>query len=1733
MTVPLSAQYHPNQDRGFSPDKVYDYSDLDHLNDFNGNLVVTVPLGAAYRVHDVLSYAFTCVYNSDVWDFIKGPDGLLTSIPNARSNAGMGWQVTLGRLISPADPTNQTGGHGGSWIFETPDGGAHVLSSTDGNLTGLTKDGSFVRMRTNSLYQRTVDLPDGTRETYSDLSLAGTDWRLTAIDDAFGNHLGVSYPSVLGYAETWQISDGEGRTQTLYFVNASGTTYPQKLLDNMELTAFGGAVARVQLSYVNRSVARDPHDNTGPNAQPGPNITAAFLTSITLPDAATGIASGEAYRFLTPAGAPDYDLAGTTTGRLRGVQLPTLGWMEWDYALIGFPTRSAELKARTENVAVSARRTLAADRSLIGDWSYTYKLTPPVLCTVGCPGGSGLCSSGDSRQAMTLVTGPERDPASHTRDTSVHYFSVFSSAGDGCPDDGGGAWSDDEYSAPFTHYAADGDGRYLSVDRRSGVALGSLPAKLPAGALATGTLLRSEYVNYDHDAVQADDPAPWDSNRRVRSSRTSFDDDLGCGTACYKTTDFYSWDGFGHFRQASQGGNFTGGVYRTTFTNYDAALDAAGDWVLGTYSERCVADEPQLRTAIVGACADLPGPAVTKTLFERSTGFLLARRTLSGPLLASNDLLAVFSHDAAHGLPLAEKYYGGDQPAQALSTAPSAVFTPPPSPEYQLDHFYSFDSHGGLTRRQSQYHALPFFTEDVDRDVATGLPAVSRDTNGLATTRLYDFRGRLTWTRPAAAGGVGAWTTYTYSDATSAAPAQVEIAAYPNGVVSGTPLVRDQYVYDGQGRIAKERALMPSGAWTVKLTTYDGLDHVIGITEPEATETPSHRTQSSYDAFGRPLSVAGPDQKVTSYQYLGIRSVTTSAPVAMTTAGQGETAAVSTQVSDSLGRLVAVQQASSAAGLPVTTTYTYDLGDRLTSASTIGQAGPQAHLFSYDNRGFLLSAQQPELGPQGNGTTSFGTMDTLGIVASRYDSRGHALREITGPAGGTYDLSFAFDGAERLLSVSDGQGRPLKQFAYDDPTGATYAQCSGGRCNGKLAASARWNYFDDLGTVIVTDNNYYDGPAGMITRRDRTIGGPTTVVPQISFFSSQTYNDLGQLATLTYPCSAATPAWVCADPTRTVAYQYSAGMLTSVSGWAKGITYQASGLVDTVTHGDDPTALREHWTRDPNGMPRPCSILAYGPGTSLVSDAGDPCGETLTGAGTNWTTGPYRYDGAANISQIGSTSYQYDAVSRLAAVVTPGSVTRIGYDEFGNIIYNYVPPGGCRTNPDGSIACGSPSLASYPIAGTTNHYAFLTYDAAGNVTADGARSFAYDPFSKLHASTVGGRNFRYLYTSDDERIGVVERVGTNSRITWTLRDFTTQLLRTYTDDNTSGRRVFSWKEDEIWRGSSILASDSPAGAKHYVLDHLGSPRLITNAAAQVIGTQTFAAYGAGGTIGGGALQFCGQERDAANVASGTAALPDQMHQRPYDQNSGRFLVPDPVTDPAAIANPQRWNRYAYAAGNPLKYTDPTGERVSLADFADAQRTRLLEDLYLFTGNVYSVDANYELVLLQAGPNSSYTATEFLSDAIDDPNDAYYGHGLERNGQVNLGAGDLGGKNFYIDFADFERMDMRGLDPAAANTGEEMVHELTHNIKGWDDPPAPGDPATAVINGVLQDQVHIRGPIVDFVNIMHKERGLPQRGPAYAAPDGSAPDIRGRIAIPYINPTNGKTIYVQVYLQPRL
>ncbi len=140
--------------------------------------------------------------------------------------------------------------------------------------------------------------------------------------------------------------------------------------------------------------------------------------------------------------------------------------------------------------------------------------------------------------------------------------------------------------------------------------------------------------------------------------------------------------------------------------------------------------------------------------------------------------------------------------------------------------------------------------------------------------------------------------------------------------------------------------------------------------------------------------------------------------------------------------------------------------------------------------------------------------------------------------------------------------------------------------------------------------------------------------------------------------------------------------------------------------------------------------------------------------------------------------------------------------------------------------------------------------------------------------------------------------------------------------------------------------------EYYHTDALGSVRAVTNQQGQVIRRHDILPFGE-------ELQptvpppdkplFTGKERDAETGL-------DYFGARYQRAGVGRFTTVDPaMTLDKNLADPQRWNRYAYARTNPLRWVDPDGRTpgpVSLEGFrpfmkwAEEQR----ESIRLALGN---------------------------------------------------------------------------------------------------------------------------------------------------------------------------------------
>jgi len=110
-------------------------------------------------------------------------------------------------------------------------------------------------------------------------------------------------------------------------------------------------------------------------------------------------------------------------------------------------------------------------------------------------------------------------------------------------------------------------------------------------------------------------------------------------------------------------------------------------------------------------------------------------------------------------------------------------------------------------------------------------------------------------------------------------------------------------------------------------------------------------------------------------------------------------------------------------------------------------------------------------------------------------------------------------------------------------------------------------------------------------------------------------------------------------------------------------------------------------------------------------------------------------------------------------------------------------------------------------------------------------------------------------------------------------------------------------------GAGLVAKEEGDGLEYFHVDHLGSPSVITDESGGKKKSIRYLPYGA--TMSGSydTVSFTGKELDSSGIS--------YFGARYYDNSVGRFTQADPKLR-AAESN------YHYAAGNPMKFIDPTG-----------------------------------------------------------------------------------------------------------------------------------------------------------------------------------------------------------------
>ncbi|TAM45143.1 MAG: RHS repeat-associated core domain-containing protein [Acidobacteria bacterium] len=313
-------------------------------------------------------------------------------------------------------------------------------------------------------------------------------------------------------------------------------------------------------------------------------------------------------------------------------------------------------------------------------------------------------------------------------------------------------------------------------------------------------------------------------------------------------------------------------------------------------------------------------------------------------------------------------------------------------------------------------------------------------------------------------------------------------------------------------------------------------------------------------------------------------------------------------------------------------------------------------------------------------------------------------------------------------------------------------------------------------------------------------------------------------------------------------------------------------MVKQVGHGNGVT---DTYGKDPNDMGRPYRIQS-------------------AGALSNWDSGSFEYDGAGNIKALRGM---------LEPVARPAPTRQqYTYDAFGNLK---------------RIDLNGVTYQDLATSTSTNRLNAAGFDASGNMTTWGGYTYDYDPLNAMATLQGTGIKRQHLYDAEGER-GAVRDVNnpTTPVTTLSLRGLDGKVLREYVLTGAA----WSWGKDYVYRNGQLLAAIDATGTKHMTLDHLGSPRLITDAGRNVVEYHAYWGYGQeiDTAVGTERMKFTGHERD--NL--GSAGALDYMHARYYNPTIGRFLAVDQGNGKPDA--PGSWNRYGYTTGNPIKYADPGG-----------------------------------------------------------------------------------------------------------------------------------------------------------------------------------------------------------------
>jgi len=773
-------------------------------------------------------------------------------------------------------------------------------------------------------------------------------------------------------------------------------------------------------------------------------------------------------------------------------------------------------------------------------------------------------------------------------------------------------------------------------------------------------------------------------------------------------------------------------------------------------------------------------------------------------------------------------------------------------------------------------------------------------------------------------------TEYNYDDPL------IRLKRVTRAATDSTAKNQTTYVYDDAARtLTVTSDLTTFNDNALKLVRYfDGLGR-LSETRMYETAVDYLTTRQEYDDLGRASRKSNPFRPLietavwttTAYDSLN-RAISVTSPdnTIVTTDYSGSRVLVTDQNSrqrisknDALGRLAEVWEITAADGATEAVSF----------PNKPGIAAGYLTKYDYNVLDDLTLVTQ-RIGGAGTIQNRTFTYDSLGRVITavnpengtlnyRYDNNSNLTQRIDSRSP-VVTVTDSYDFLNRITGRTYSDGTPAVTYSYD----ATAVLNSKGRLTSVGSSVSTYSYgeYDALGRVRTATQNT-DGQDYVMTYTHDLAG----------HLKSQSYPS-GRVVLLEYDGAGRTAG----VRNQATGLFYAGAVATDDT---NRIQYSAHGAISKMKLGN---GLWEHTNFNLRLQSTQVGLGTAATNSSLLqldfdygttTNNGNLLGQTITLPGLTLT-------------QV----YAYDALNRLETTNENSGSSwkqKFLYDRYGN---RRVDPNSANTSAD--LVGPNPvfSLLNNRILAQSGEQ--YLHDGAGNLTVgrDG-QAYAYDGENRMKQFNggVASGGADYSYDADGRRIKKVF----GSVTTVFVYDMMGHLIAEYS-----------------------TAASGGSGTSYLTADHLGSPRVITDASGGVKARHDYHAFGEEIGLKGGRnsdplkyvtdtvrQKFTSKERD-------TETGLDYFSARYYSSPQGRFTSADPFsiiqmrqsarddeqTNSAFnqfIGDPRRWHRFAYAINSPLVFTDKTGLDIMIIENGPTKGNPVGHTAIAITGRgVYSM-----------------------------------------------------------------------------------------------------------------------------------------------------------------------------------